>query len=152
MRRLSYTWVALAAGAAALAIAPRDGAPRLVTVVAHPYERTVTAPGTLKASRSFRCFAALDAVLNALEPEGTRIQTGQVVARLDVSEVADKLRDRTINRDIAQCDLAIQRVLYELEGYETQNRVAFAEADLAVAELARDYTLHAVDYAEYVRG
>src|SRR5581483_5980310 len=90
---------------AALGIAPRDGVPRVVRVIAHPYERTVTAPGTLKAFHSFRCYAPLDTELLYLEPEGARVKTGQVVARVDVTEIADKLRTSTLNRDMAACDL-----------------------------------------------
>lgn len=150
MKRLLLA-AAVLASLGALGIAPKEGIPRLVRVRAHPYERTVSAPGTLKASQSFRAFAPLDAVLLALLPEGTRVKKGDVVARLDVSEVADKLRDRTINRDITACELAIKDAEYQLEGYEVANRVAFAEQELAVSRLAREFVEHGIDYPEYVR-
>ena len=136
---------------ASLGVAPREGMPRLTKAHKHAFERTLTAPGTLKASQSYRAFASLDAVLLSLTAEGTHVKKNEVVARLDVSEVADKLRDRTINRDITACDLALKGAEYALEGYEVKNRVAFAEQELKVSELSREYTENSIDYPEYVR-
>ena len=134
-----------------LGIAPKDGVPRLVKVTAHLYERALNVPGTLKANQSFAGYSPLDAVLLSIVPEGTRMKKGDAVARLDVSETSDKLRDRQINREIAACDLAIKESDYALEGFEVANRVSFAEAELKVAQLAQDLVDHGIDYPEYVR-
>lgn len=135
----------------ALGIAPKDGAPRLAKVVSRTCERTVNVQGRLKASQSFRGYAPLDATLVALVPEGTRVKKGDTVARLDVTDLADKLRDRTINRDIAAADLAIKDVDYALEGFEVANRVAFAQTELEVAKLAAELTETGIDVPELVR-
>src|SRR5690606_11139622 len=66
-------------------------------------------------------------------------------------EMADKLRDLRINREIAACDLAIKDAEYALEGYEVANRVAHAEAELEVARLAKEQVERGIDHPEYVR-
>lgn len=157
-------WWALAAGLAALALfailrgqaravsfAPQDGTPRLTKVVAHPLERVVTAPGSLRASHSFKAFVAVDGVLLTLLPEGARVKKGDVIARLDVGTVAEQLRERIINRDQTRLERAIKVAEYELEGFEVDNRVAHAQAELAVARFSREQTERGIDVPELVR-
>lgn len=149
MKRLLALLLALAA-VSTMGISPA-GAPRRVKVVSRLFERVTHVPGTLKASQSFRGFSPIDGVLLALLPEGTKVKKGDVVARLDVSDLADKLRDRRINHEIAGCELAIKEAEFALEGYEVANRVAFAEAEVQVAKLAQETIEHGIDYPDYVR-
>lgn len=148
MKRLLALTLTLSA---VLSMGLTPGTPRRVKAVRQLFERVVHVPGTLKASQSFHGYSPLDAVLLAIVPEGTRVKKGDVVARLDVSDMADKLRDRNINREITQCEISIKESEYQLEGYEVANRVAFAEAELNVAKLAQETIERGIDYPEYVR-
>jgi HlyD family secretion protein len=137
--------------ARAIELAPQDGTPRLARVVAHPLERVVTAPGTLKARNSFKAFVPVDGVLLTLLPEGARVKKGEVLAKLDVGAMEDQLREKTINHEQTLLERRIRLAEYDLEGFEVENRVAHAEADLATARLSREQVERGIDFPEFVR-
>jgi HlyD family secretion protein len=147
--RERWLWAALIAVATLSSCSkddPADSArPALATVVRGPMQVTVTEGGSLASARPVKIVNEMEgrATILFLVKEGSHVNAGDVVVRLDSADVRDKINDFEVRveQETAALKQAEERHAIQLN----QN-----ESDITVAELESQFAK--TDYDKYMNG
>lgn len=121
--------------------APGEDAPELHTVRRGPIDLTIREAGELEAARTTVLTSQVQgrATLIYLVPEGSRVEKGQLVAQLDVSEYRDDYAERLISLEKARADVvaAEQSLAIQLAEIRAAEEEARSGVELARMELEK---------------
>jgi len=142
------------AGTAAYLVTGRAIGPRKVeavtaSVVTEGQATTLlTATGYVEAERKADLSPKITSRITELNvTEGSRVKTGDVIARLDRTDLDAQLAEATANWVNAKADLARQKALYEKE-LAPKSTLDAAVASEAATHARVDYTKALIDYTE----
>lgn len=146
LRVLIGAAVVLVAGGAVLALVARPGrtgdeAPDLHTVGRQAFDITTTASGELRARNQTTLRSTLDkeaAIVEIIE-EGSRVQKGDVLVRLNSEDLESELDDETINLENARSQVvsAESALAIQISDNESALRQALLKVELAELELRK---------------
>ena len=101
------------------------------------FDLTVVASGELEAKRQveIKCQVKQSTSILELVDEGTRVEPGAVLAKLDDTEVVRKLEEVTLDVETAKADTKAAEEALAIQKNEGDSTQKAAEVDLALAEL-----------------
>jgi multidrug efflux pump subunit AcrA (membrane-fusion protein) len=106
-------------------------------VTPRTFELTVTESGDLDAAERLEIKSRVEGrpEIIFLVPEGTQVQEGQVLVRLDSEAIVGEIEEATLNVEKARADEIYARRGLEIERNEAKSVRSVAEVNLALAEL-----------------
>ena len=131
----TWWWLQRDAGGSALEV-PTYVAPNL-----GPYQLTIPAPGTLRSAATAEVRTERASSVLWTAPVGTRVEVGDVVARLDATDAERDVRDAELalerserallasRSDLAEADRSLVNALLEAERRVARARLALTEAE-----------------------